>query len=199
MRRIGYLLFWIVALASAESGARPQSICDRELPPLAEILDSAFRRYELDFVRFAEWERAARRSAFLPKLLVGVDVDFDTQSAVQIEDNVSVSSETVTVGPPESSENFEDTQGQSVGVKLQWEFDKALYHRDQIWISRERRSVAELRIRLAERLGELYGKRDAARSLLLAAPNAASRAKAEAECAMALRGLEGIGGLGGGL
>lgn len=129
-------------------------------PALSLVLDHASAKWSPALSTLTQWEKDAKHSSLLPQLLLGYDRDLDEKSAIVIEDTVSVTSNDIVVGPPESQENYNINTGQTIRVRLQWDFAPLIYHRDQLALNRERRSISQSRLELSEKVRAAYEKRN---------------------------------------
>lgn len=133
-----------------------------EQPPLLEIVNRALTCSQITLGESEEWARKARHASALPKLLFGYGADFTHKDTLVIEDNVSVTADDIVVGPRDSKNNYNLDEGHQFDLRLQWDLSGLIYHHDQLAWVRERRSQAQLRGLMTEKLSEVYLKRQEA-------------------------------------
>ena len=150
-------------------------------PAFNTLLEQAVAKFGLTVHQFDQWMKDARRSAWLPKVLTSYDLDFDQKSAIVIEDTISVTSTDITVGPPESQENYNIARGQGVTLRMQWDLAPLIYHRDQLLLERERHAVFKDRLSLARDLYDAVKKREALAFRYYFMPDGAERLSLAAE------------------
>lgn len=127
-------------------------------PSLPQLIESAYIKFDLRFSSLETQAKKARQSALLPKVLTSYDINFDHKNTLVVEDNVNVSTDIITIGPTTGKANYNVNQGQSVAVKMQWDLAPLLYHHDQVFLERQRHTIIETRLKLAEQISKIYQK-----------------------------------------
>lgn len=128
-------------------------------PSFSEITAAAFKIEKLDLNRVDEWKKKIKSAPWLPTLSFGYDRALRSTSAISITDNISVSSDNVTVGPQEGDLDQSVFQGDLFRVRAVWSLDEVIFHPSTLQISQEGREISKSRLQTADYLFKIYSKR----------------------------------------
>lgn len=137
-----------------------------QLPPLEILEESALRWAGLNPAQIADWEKGVRWAAALPSIQVGWESSFLNQNTSVIQDNISVTSAGVTIGPESNRLDLDLKDDRNFEIKAVWALDELLFNRDALLVSREARDLYLVRSRILQELQTSYYE---LKSLLLAA------------------------------
>lgn len=128
-------------------------------PTFGEVARVAYKNEKLDLSRLEEWKKKMRKAPWLPKLYFGYDRALKDTTSVSVTDNISVTSDSVTVGP--SDNNLDETlnEGDVFRVHAVWSLDELIFHSSTLRISQEGRELAKSRLELSNYLFKIYGER----------------------------------------
>lgn len=126
------------------------------LPPLAELEQAMLNQAGMNPKQVESWQKRSRWAAALPRLQVGWESNFLNQNTTVIQDNLSVTSSGITVGPESNRLDVDVENNQDLEVKAVWAFDELIFNRDELSVSREARDLYFVRTRLIEELHQSY-------------------------------------------
>jgi hypothetical protein len=147
------LLSFQVQATTAHSTPFPRA---GQLPPLEELEASVLQHAGLDPKRIQDWQRKSRWSAALPRVQVGLESNFLNQNTNVVQDNISVTSSGVTVGPESTRLDFDNRNNRDLEVRAVWALNELVFNPDQLNISREARDLFFVRTNLLEELHQTY-------------------------------------------
>ena len=170
MKHITFIFILSVSLLSVVSstfaGLSPEikkinSIKQQE-PSFEEILSVFLRKENLTEHELVQWQKKIKASAFLPKMYLGYDHQSKEAQSLSIGDNISISGGNITIGPEENNIDFDNNLGQTFRVRLMWDLDQIIFHRDLLSLQKQKQSLAHSRFALSEKLFQVYQSRYAA-------------------------------------
>jgi len=125
-------------------GRREPDVPRRAAPTVHEAVSAAFRAAGLDLPRARRWAGRARRSAWLPRVEVGADLDERAAWALdqQAGESGSLGSD---VG-----------RGWGVRGRVLWDLDRVVFNPDELRAARAALDVFEARRRLASEIVALH-------------------------------------------
>lgn len=138
-----------------------ENLCAEETAETAVLPIQEVQRAALDYARIrpddlSEMKRKSRLAAALPKLQVGAKKVFDEDMDVTVNDNVSVTSGGINIGPETTNMQQNLNNQTSIEVKAVWSLDSLVYNQDLLAITEEARyQMKERRLLLAE-VNKLY-------------------------------------------
>lgn len=135
-----------------------QNILSAE-PDFSEIIKTAAQIEKLDLKNIEHWERRARKAPWLPTLSFGYDRALRETDTISISDNVSVSSDNVTIGPSETDVDQSAVQGDVFRVRAVWSLDELVFSPKTLDVSGEVRELFKNRLQLSDYLFKIYSKR----------------------------------------
>ncbi len=143
------VLFWINgALASVDNE-----------PDINDVQKAALDYARIRPDELSSMKRRARMAAALPQLQVGARKTLQNDVNVAINDNVSVNSTGVNIGPETNTIRQDANNNTAIEVKALWQLNELIYSRDNLDISEEARyQIRERRMILAE-VNKLYFER----------------------------------------
>ncbi len=133
-----------------------QDISQFKLPPLEYLEEAALNYAGIHPHQYAELNKRARWSAALPRLQVGFDRDNQDNSTSIIEDNVSVTSGGVTIGPESNRIDNYFNNKSAFEVKAVWYLNELIFNQDALLISREARDSYLVRQKIVMELHQAY-------------------------------------------
>lgn len=126
------------------------------LPPLEDLEKAMLDRAGLDPDQIKSWQKRSRWAAALPRFQVGWESKFLNQNTTVIQDNLSVTSSGITVGPESNRLDVDLENNQNLEVRAVWAFDELVFNREELSVSREARDLYFVRTRLIEELHQAY-------------------------------------------
>ena len=151
MKLYFFIIFFFVMLGQI-------AFADSE-PTALEVQQAAigYRRLNADEVR--HWQGAARHSPWLPRLQIGFDRNLDTKIALSVDDNTSVTSKGVVVGPAISKSDANSQNQDSYNVRAIWSLDELIYNHNQVVLNEEMRSLMREVEHVAREVNRIYHDR----------------------------------------
>lgn len=147
-------------------------------PSFSEILNVYYMGEGLTNHHIHKWQRKIKTAPLLPTLYAGYDHSLSESQGLSINDNISVSDGTVTIGPEDNDVDFDEDLKHTFRVRAVWRLDELVFNRDNFLLAREWRSVTHSRSELGQKLYQLYEKRCASLMQYLEFKNvAASKAR----------------------
>ena len=134
--------------------ARP-AVADAE-PSALEVQRAALQYHRLNPEEVRRWQRDARRSPWLPRLQIGYDRNIDSKVTLSVDDNASITSRGVIVGPTLSSSDANSQDQNSYDVRAVWSLDELVYNRNQIDLNEEMRQLMRESERIAREVNRIY-------------------------------------------
>lgn len=133
--------------------------------PALQLLENAC----LDYLgmhprQIKQWYKRAKWSNALPKLQVGFDQNSQDNTTSILQDNISVTSAGVTIGPDSNRIDNYFNNKSGFEVKAIWYLDQLVFSQDMLLISRESRDHYLIRQKV---LQELHGAYFELKSLLV--------------------------------
>lgn len=157
-----FTLFFIFVVTSISSPvfARPnfQDITARE-PSFSQILKAYFKRQDFATMDLKKWERKIKTAPFLPTVYVGYDHQLRETETLSVNDNISVSGGTVTIGPEDNDWDLANNQGQVFRVRAVWQLSDVLFNRDLFSLSGERRALTKIKQETESALYKIFEER----------------------------------------
>jgi hypothetical protein len=145
-KKITIFFFLFIATGfSKNSLARDgfQNIKARE-PSFSQILKAYLKRQDFTTTNLKKWERKIKMAPFFPTLYAGYDHQLRETEALSVNDNISVSGGTVTIGPEDNDWDLANNQGQVFRVRAVWQLSDAIFNRDLFALSQERRALSKI-------------------------------------------------------
>lgn len=158
----GLFLIFVAKEGEASSSIRIQKKLDQihiQEPRFDEIAQEAMKNEKLDLASINEWKKKMKKAPWLPKVSLGYDHSFKESSAISISDNISVSSDTVTVGPDDNDLDQSIDQGNVLRFRAIWSLDQLVFHSATLSASQEGREISQSRLRLSDYLSKIYSQR----------------------------------------
>ncbi|MBX7148027.1 hypothetical protein K1X76_02990 [bacterium] len=128
-------------------------------PSYREVLDSYLKEESMDYKAMREWDKKMNRSAWFPVLSVGYDHFLRETQAIAINDNISVSSSAVSVGPPDNNWDNSVYQADNIRVRAVWNLADLIFHDKTLSVSQEKRDLSRMRMSMSELLFKNYAER----------------------------------------
>lgn len=128
-------------------------------PNFQEIMTEVFISEKLDLKKIEEWRKKIKKAAWLPSFYIGFDHSLRDGEAIAINDNISVTSSGITVGPRDNDYDQSLSQTDTVRVRASWKLDQLVYHPASLQISRESRSLSKARLATSEMVYNIYSQR----------------------------------------
>ncbi len=115
-------------------------------PTIQEVQDAAIRFAEVDPQRFASWRSGVRNRALLPdtfQVSVGHDTDDDTDYSKS--KTISLSGNTVTVGPDDETWGHDTDDDWDYELRMKWNLQDYVFNPDMLRVSAETQDQVEFR------------------------------------------------------
>lgn len=128
-------------------------------PSFSEITNVYYREEGLTNHHIHKWQGKIKTAPLLPTLYAGYDHSLSESQGLSINDNISVSDGTVTIGPEDNDVDFDEDLKHTFRVRAVWRLDELVFNRDNFLLAREWRSLAHSRADLGQKLYQLYEKR----------------------------------------
>ncbi len=133
----------------------PHPLQARE-PALAEVQRQAEQSLGVQADEMDRWHKRSRWAAAMPRLQVGFVRQLRDVVSLTTNDNVSVSGGDVLVGPTENSFDQDVNQATAFEVKALWQLSDAVFNRDELAVSHERREWLKERQKVLREVTESY-------------------------------------------
>jgi hypothetical protein len=130
-----------------------------EEPKFLELVAAAFREEKLDWGEVSLLKRKMKQAPWLPVLSVGYDRQFRKDQSVSFNDNISVTSSAVTVGPPDNNQDFSINHDDVFRVRASWDLSEVIFHPAELKLQDTERNVSVSRVRLMDSLYKTYSER----------------------------------------
>lgn len=154
------LLIALILINNVTTSATPnnlnQNISQWKLPPIEYLEEAALNYAGIHPHQYTALNKRARWSAALPRLQVGFDRDNQDNSTSIIEDNVSVTSGGVTIGPESNRIDNDFNNKSAFEVKAVWYLNELIFNQDALLISREARDSYLVRQKISMELHQAY-------------------------------------------
>ena len=167
MPKSHFIIFCIIKimLMPAEASALTHSHYNSHtLPPLALLETACLDYLGMHPRQIKQWYKRAKWSNALPKLQVGFDQNSQDNVTSVLQDNISVTSAGVTIGPDSNRIDNYFNNKSGFEVKAIWYLDQLVFNQDMLLISREARDHYLIRQKV---LQELHGAYFELKSLLV--------------------------------
>lgn len=128
-------------------------------PTYSEILATALRLEKLDNGAVIDWQKKIKQAPWLPTLSVGYDRILKENDGLSIADKISVSNDTVTIGPPANDRNQDTSTGNVFRVRATWALDETLFSKSTLSVSQETREISKSRMTFGDYLFKAYNHR----------------------------------------
>ncbi len=133
-------------------------IANANEPNFLEIAKACESTFNLN-PDFDQLMKRAHKAAWLPTLYAGYDHQTRQAQSLTIQDNVSISSGDITVGPSESNNDYDTTLGNVLRVRAVWRLDELIYSNNELGLIREKRSWADQKRSILNDLYKIYEQR----------------------------------------
>ncbi len=117
-----------------------QQAVSRIMPPLALLHDAALHAARISPHLPVRWAHRARWAAALPRVQAGVRSGLRANNNLKLQDNVSVSSAGVVIGPQSSDFTQFTNSATILDVRAIWSLNELVFSPDSILVSREARA-----------------------------------------------------------
>ncbi len=130
-----------------------------EKPTLHQLEVAALKYASLDPQEVINWKSRIKWAKALPQVTVGYEQRLVNQINNTIQDSISVTSSSITVGPPQSQLNQNNNLNQGFEAKATWSLDELVFNKDSLLISKEARYRNLMRSQVLEELYQIYFER----------------------------------------
>lgn len=156
-----FLFYILLILTSFEVKAQTFKQAVEPEPSFSTILKAASQVQGLSQDRFKKWQKKIKASGWLPTLYTGYDHAFRESQGLSVNDNISISSGNVTIGPEDNDYDFDSNLGQTFRVRAVWKLDNVMFNRNLFQLEKDKKETYKLRQNLSESLMKVYAKRRA--------------------------------------
>lgn len=125
-------------------------------PKFAQIIKTYFKNEGVTNYHFRSWEKKLKLAPLLPTLYLGYDHSFKKAQGLSINDNISISSGTVTIGPEDNDYDYSSNFGTTFRARAVWKMDELVFNRNYFIMAREKRDIAKIRADLSQRIYKIY-------------------------------------------
>ncbi len=140
-------------------------------PTIQEVQNAAIRFAEVDPQRFASWRSDVRNRALLPdtfQVSVGHDTDDDTDYSKS--KTISVSGNTVTVGPDDETWGHDTDDDWDYELRMKWNLQDYIFNPDMLRVSAETQDQVEFRQSVLNEVTKLFFDRKRLKAEMLIEP-----------------------------
>lgn len=164
MRKVLKILLLLFLFNTSAKASVPRHLLEfKEIkdgePGFAQIVRMYFKNEGLSNDHFRKWEKRIKKAPLLPTLYVGLDHALKESQELSINDNISISSGAITVGPEDHDFDFGASRGTTLRLRAVWRLDELVFNRDHFILYREKRALARDRADLGEDLYKIYEQR----------------------------------------
>lgn len=128
-------------------------------PNLTQILEEFFRIEKLDGQDLGAWRKKMKAAPYLPTLYVGYDHQIKKAESLSINDNISVSGGTITIGPEDNDYDLNNNSGTVMRLRAVWGLDEIILSSQTAAWTNARRDSTRLRASLGEDVSKIYEER----------------------------------------
>ncbi len=125
-------------------------------PPVVLVQQQAIAHARLEPQEISTWRKRARMAAYLPKLQVEYQRRVRDFVNVDVNSNVYVGSNGVTVGPDDNAYTQDYHCDNNIGVKAIWSLGDVVFNQNMLRVSTEARHLARQRQSLLAEVNENY-------------------------------------------
>ncbi|EKD41753.1 MAG: hypothetical protein ACD_73C00548G0002 [uncultured bacterium] len=125
-----------------------------------EIIQRAYQKERLNWDELDAVKKKMARAPWLPTLSVGYDRVIRETNSIDLNDNISVSSGGVFVGPGDSNLTQSVNQGDQLRLRAMWRLDQLVFPEATINAFNMERNVFKNRRELSDDLFKLYLERE---------------------------------------
>ncbi|MBF0491873.1 MAG: hypothetical protein HQM15_03750 [Deltaproteobacteria bacterium] len=126
---------------------------------LRQLEQIALKKSGLHPEEVLRWKKRARWSALLPRVVAGYEQKGVVQINNSIQDSISVTSSSVSIGPPDSSLHQEEDFNRFFSVKAYWDLNELIFNHDELAVSAEARSRKLVTTQIIDELHQAYFER----------------------------------------
>lgn len=126
-------------------------------PTIQDVQSAAVRYAEVDSNLYSSWRNGARNRALIPETFqvsVGHDTDDDTDYSKS--KTISLSGNTVTIGPDDESWGHDTDDDWDYEVRLKWTLQDFVFNPDMLRVSAETQDQVEFRQSILSEVTKLY-------------------------------------------
>ena len=127
-------------------------------PNFLEIAKACESTFKLN-PDFDQLTKRVRKAPWLPTLYAGYDHQTRQAQSLTIQDNVSIASGDITVGPSESNNDYDTSLGNVLRIRAVWRLDELVYSNNELGIIREKRSWTDQKRSILNDLYKIYEQR----------------------------------------
>lgn len=165
LKTIGVFFFIFFASTSIVQAAMPYyarvyTKITKGEPQFYQILDAHLKYKKLSLHEITKLKKRMKAAAYLPTLYLGYDHSFKEQEGLDINDNISVSSGGVIIGPEDNDYNYDTNSGQTIRLRAVWQLGDILYNRNHLLLEQERRAMIKFQDDHAKDLYKIYEERN---------------------------------------
>jgi hypothetical protein len=146
----------VFAIPHASSLLR--NIVDHE-PSFQRMCDFYLRREGLTMAHYSQWESRIHKAAYFPTLYLGYDHQLRFAQSITVNDNVSIASGIVTVGPEDSNTDFDNNIGKTFHARAVWDLSDVVFNHELFSLSKDKRDMTSMRSSFSESLHKIYDQR----------------------------------------
>lgn len=135
--------------------------CD---PHFSEVIKSAYQMEHLDWDSLTQLKKKMGKAAWLPTLSVGYDRVIKATDSIDFNDNISVTSGGVFIGPEDSNITQSVNQGDALKFRALWRLDQLVFPDATIQAQNLERSIFKDRQYLNNEIYKLFLEREKLKS-----------------------------------
>lgn len=140
-------------------------------PKLNEILNHFYYLEKLEYKTLEKLNKSRRKSAYLPQLQVSVLKNFRENQSYSIDDNVSVNSSGVNIGPEESGYDRSLNSNQTIQFRASWRLGDIIFNSQSLQIYRFSQILSKERDAMRSKISNIYFERRNQQILYLISKN----------------------------
>lgn len=134
------------------------TIKNRE-PSFSDLARVYTNQEKLTGYELSRLKKKAKTAAWLPTLYAGYDRSLRESEGISIQDNISVSGGSVTVGPEDNDYDLATNVGRVIRVRAVWRLDELVYSRELLAITNAGLAVHKTKSEALKDLYKIYEQR----------------------------------------
>lgn len=158
---LGFLIVYGIVYPNAlQAGLNPSE------PLLKDVVQAALEENFVDREEIKAWQKRIRKSYWLPTLYLGVDHAFREVQGTSWQDQISVTSGGVVVGPPEEDGDYQFNHQTTFRARAVWNLGQIVFSKELFQWEKLHRLQGIERVKFVQLVTKIYQERKKLLSLI---------------------------------